>query len=317
VKFLSDQRLYSRTEDCLRFLRELGPGSQDLAPSAAERFHLYWSGAFGTKQAFCVKSFLATQDLARSELWLWLDGERGYDGHAENPILRPLLPFLEVRRFDPEVEAQDTPLERRLDLWKEAKNPTRRSNFVRHVVLYQRGGTYVDMDTMFLRDMAPLFEDSRFPDEFCYRWSVSVPYANSAILRLRQYGELARALLSKCDEYNSCRPRHVLRFDENEELDLTVLPCAFFDPLWLHRDGQDRYSAAPFHRFEDFFRPFGWGYRRKREVRSYRDFFPGAFTYHWHNCWDVEEPRNSYIGLFTREFDAILQKKLNIANPQA
>jgi hypothetical protein len=276
-----------------------------------ERFHLYWSGAFGAKPAFCVKSFLATQDLARSELWLWLDGESGYDGHADNPLLRPLLPFLQVRRFDPEVEARGTPLERRLDLWKNT-SPTRRSNFVRHVVLYQYGGTYADMDTMFLRDMGPLFRDPRLPDEFCYRWSVSTPYGNSAILRLRQHGELAAALMSKCDEYNSCRPHHVLRFAENQDLDLTVLPCAFFDPLWPRHDREDKYASAPFHRFEDFFRRFGWRHRRKSSIRSYRDFFPGAFTYHWHNCWDADEHSDSYFGLFNREFDEILERALDV-----
>jgi hypothetical protein len=316
VKFLADERLYASTEHCLRFLRELGHGPQDASSGAPERFHLYWSGVFGVKQAFCVKSFLATQELASSELWLWLDGEHGYEGHSDSPILRPLLPFLQIRRFDPEVEAQGTVLERRLDLWNKA-SPTRRSNFVRHVVLYQHGGTYVDMDTMFLRDLGELFRDPGLPDEFCYRWSVSTPYGNSAILRLRRHGELAHALLLKCDEQNSCRPRHVLRFAENEDLDLTVLPCPFFDPLWPYRDGKDKRCSAPFRRFEDFFRRFGWQHRRKRSIRSYRDLFPGAFTYHWHNCWDAEEPRDSYFGLFNREFDAILQQRLHIAYPQA
>jgi hypothetical protein len=164
MKLLVDEPLYTRTEECLRFLRELGGGRDDGAERAPERYHLYWQGGLGLKQAFAVKSILATQDLASAELWLWLDAKRGHEGHAENPLLRPLLPFLRVRRFDPKVEARQ---------------------------------------------------------------------------------------------------------------------------------------------FDDEFRP-------KPTVRSYRDFFPGAFAYHWHNRWDVPEHEDSYFGLFNRELDGILRDKLGI-----
>jgi hypothetical protein len=311
VKFLADARLYSCTESCLRFLRDVGRGSGWVPPPVRERFHLYWRGTFGLKQAFCVKSFLATQDLANCELWLWLDAYDGYEGYLENELLRPLLPFLQVQRFDPEVEARGTPLERRSDLWRGKKSPGL-SDLLRHVVLYKHGGTYADMDMMFLRDMRELFGDSRVRREFCYAWSVGRPHANSAILRLRQGSEVARTLLLRADECKSCHPSDLLRIAENRDLDLLVLPCPFFDPLWPHRDRKARYAAAPFDRFEDFFRPLGWRYRRKAGIRSYRNFFPGAFTYHWHNCWDAPELRDSYFGLFNREFDGILQDRLGV-----
>jgi hypothetical protein len=316
MRFLADERLYSRTGDCLRFLRGLGGHSDETAARAPERYHLYWRGPFSLKQAFAVKSFLATQDLESSELWLWLDGEHGYDGHEENPLLGPLLPFLRVRRFDPEVEARDTPVERRPDL-HEGVGPAARSDFFRHLVLYRYGGLYADMDIMFLRDMRPLLRDPSFPDEFCYRWSAHQPHGNSAVMRLRQASDTGRALLARCAERGRCHPRFVLRFDEHPALDLLILPCPFFDPLWAHHDRQDRYGAAPFDRFADFFRKFDWRFRRKRAIRSHRDFFPGAFTYHWHNYWDAPERADSYFGLFDRELDGILQRRLGVAADQA
>ncbi len=85
-----------------------------------------------------------------------------------------------------------------------------------------------------------------------------------------------------------------------------------FDPLWPHFDKRDRYRAAPFHRFEGFFRRFGWRFRRRPSIRSYRDFFPGAFTYHWHNCWGASEHVNSYFGLFNQQFSGILRDRLQI-----
>ena len=311
MRFLSDERLYSRTEDCLRFLRGLETGPDLASPQALERYHLFWHGTFSLKQAFAVKSFLATQSLETSELWLWLAGQSSYSAHEENRFLRPLLPFLQVKRFDFEVESRDTPLERRPELYNGLR-PSPQSDFFRMVVLYKHGGTYVDIDTMFLRDLNLVRHVAHSADEFCYPWSAHLPYGNNAVLRLRQRSETARALLERCCEINSCDPTRVLRFDENAGLDLLVLPCVFFDPLWPHHDRRDRYREAPFDRFEDFFRPFGWRFRRKPRIRSYRDFFPGALAYHWHNYWDAPENPNSYFGIFNEELDTILVDKLGI-----
>lgn len=51
MRFLPDERLYLRTEACLRFLREVGTGPGGVAPgSSVERFHLYWHGPFAQRQ---------------------------------------------------------------------------------------------------------------------------------------------------------------------------------------------------------------------------------------------------------------------------
>jgi hypothetical protein len=306
VRFLPDERLYRDAEHCLRYLRELGGSDRD-APAPAERFHLYWSGPFGTKQAFAVKSLLATQDLERSELWLWLDAEDGYAGHEQNEILRPLAPYLRVMPFDPAAESRGTPVEDSPELYR-GVDSVKRSDLFRWVTLYKLGGTYLDLDTMVLRDMAELFGAPSLPDEFCYQWSAGLPYPNQAVLRLRRQGEVGRAVLARCAEAGSCDPRVVLRFEDNERLDLAVLPCPFFDPLWPHVDRTERFKAAPFDRFDGFFREFGWRFRPRRSINSYRDFFAGAFTFHWHNQWDAPEHDDSYFGRFNREFDALLRE---------
>jgi len=310
MRFVEDDRLYSRTEDCLRFLRGIGPGTSAGVPRASRRFHLYWRGAFGRKQAFALKSLLATQDVARGDVWLWLDVAAGYEGYEQNPLLQPLLPWLRVVPLDAELEVRGTPIEGRPELYRNV-DATALSNCFRFVTLYRHGGVYVDMDTMFLRDLNALFQDDWAGDEFCYRWSAHLPYANSAILALRAGSEVAHALLLRCVETRSCRPATVLRFEETRQIPLLVLPCAVFDPLWPRHDGQDRYPSAPFRRFGDFFRRFGWRVRRAPTIRSHRDFFPGAFTYHWHNCWDAPEHHDSYFGLFEREFDDLLRARLD------
>lgn len=304
MRFLADERLYWDTEYCLRFLRELERSNHDNA-AAGERYHLYWYGPFSTKQAFAVKSLLATQEVKRGEVWVWLDAEDGYAGHKRNAILRPFAPHLSVRPFDPVVECRGTPLENSPELYR-GVSPAARSDLFRFITLYKHGGVYLDMDMMLLRDMGELFRQPFLSDEFCYRWSSDLPSANTAVLRLRRRGETVQAIMERCVEMGACDPRVVLRFDGNERLDLTVLPCPFFDPLWSHADGKDRFEGAPFDGFEGFFRKFGWRFRPSRSVHSYREFFAGAFAFHWHNQWDAPEHDRSYFGRFDREFDALL-----------
>ena len=88
MRFLPDERLYWDAGHCLRFLRELE--TPDHGGVAGERFHAYWQGPFTAKQAFSVKSILATQTDA--EVWLWLDADDGYAAHESNPLLRSLPP---------------------------------------------------------------------------------------------------------------------------------------------------------------------------------------------------------------------------------
>jgi hypothetical protein len=298
MRFLDDASLYRRVDHCLSYLRQLSPPAGKRSPPA-ERFHLYWYGNFTAKQAFAVKSVLATQD-PQSELWLWLDADRGYDGHQDNPWLLPLLRQIQVRKYDPAAAALGTPAEGRDDLQRPPL-PVRRSNCFRFVTLYHHGGIYIDIDTMLVRDFSPLL--ACFDDEFCYRWSANMPYANSAVLRLRQHSPTAWRILEHCAVQGSCRPRHVLNFAEQGDVDLLVLPCAAFDPLWPLVDGKDSSRAAPFDTFVQFFHPRSHAGVKRSEIRCLRDFFPGSFAYHWHNCWKEPEHTASYFSLFNREFD--------------
>src|SRR4051794_7616028 len=130
MRFLDDERLYWDGDYCLSFLRELETPAQDDA-SANPQYHLYWYGPFSTKQAFAVKSLLATQRTP-PQVTLWLDADDGYAGHEENPILSSLAPDLTVRAFDPSAECRGTPLEDRPELY-EGSSPVERSDIFRFV----------------------------------------------------------------------------------------------------------------------------------------------------------------------------------------
>lgn len=309
MKFLPDKRLYIDTSYCLSRLNAL-PGERESVATEVERFHFYWKGLFGRKQAFALTSLLATQRPGSFELWLWLDGERGYEGHAENQLLRPLLPLISVKRFTPENEVMGTPLEGRAEQWR--RPAVKISNLLRHLVLFKYGGTYIDMDTAILRDFGLLREIPGMDSEFAYQWS-GRPCGNSAVLRLRKESSVALALLESGLCRGNCDPRNILQFADTEALDLLILPAPFFDPLWLFVDGRDQGFRAPFSDFADFFRAFDTEFPRPGDFRSHRDFCPGAFAYHWHNQWDAVEPADSYYGVmgphFQNAVDRISKKR--------
>jgi hypothetical protein len=306
MRFLPDERLYLDAQYCLSFLSELEtPAEDDVSPG--EPFHFYWSGPFSTKQAFSVKSVLATQP-NHGEVSLWLDAENGYPDHERNPILRSLADEISIRPFDPELESRGTPLEDQTDLQRDP-DLLERANLCRLVSLYKHGGVYLDLDTMLIRDLGELFSQPFMTDDLCYRWSAHLPYGNNAVLRFQRESENAWKLMERSIEMGTCNPREVLLFEGAEDIDLTVLPCAFFDPLWPHFDGQCRFEGAPFDTFDGFFRKFSWRFRPGSRANSYRAFFPGAFAYHWHNQWDEAEHERSYFGRFDREFDAMLSTR--------
>jgi len=301
VRFLDDERLYWDADHCLRFLRALDvPDPGDLPTGDA--FHMYWQGPLSAKHAFAIKSVLATQP-GHGEVCLWLDAEHGYAGHEANQVLGSLAPRITVREFDPAAESRGTPVEDSPEL-QHHPSPSGRANLFRLVTLYKHGGVYIDLDTMLLRDLRELRAQPFMTDEYSYRWSAHLPYGNNAVLRFNRGSENALKLLERAVEVGTCTPQEILKFEGGEHIDLLILPCPFFDPLWPHFDGRSRLEDAPFDGWDGFFRRFGWRFRRRRDIDSYRDFFPGAFAYHWHNQWQAPEHEPSYFGMFDREFAA-------------
>jgi hypothetical protein len=306
MKFLPDERLYGDTAYCLDFARRIGPSAN---ASGAERtlFHFYWCGDFNRKTAFSLKSFLATQDLARAESWLWLDVASGDQGANVAKYMGPLLSHFVVRHYDPANESHGTPFEGAGDLLN-SPNPVAKSDAFRFLVLHSYGGVYADLDTLFLRDFRQLLDSDLGSGAFCYRWS-GQRFSNSAILHLTRASALGIAMIEHFRRVGSCHPQKALRHEDHQNTDLVELPCSFFDPLWLHFDKHERNGIAPFGHFNDFFRQFGLFFRRDPRIRTIADFFPGAFVYAWHNRWKAREARSSYFAMFEQEIDGVLAQK--------
>jgi len=306
MRLLPDPLLYTDTNYCLACLGKWRPAA-NYPPLAPIRIHFYWMGAFGAKQALSVKSLLATcNNPELVECWLWLHNSGAADTAHENRHLAPLLPLLRLKHFRLEEERRDTPFANAEWLGNDPR-PAATSDIARLLILHNHGGLYVDLDTLFLRDINEL--RACFGDAECgYQWSY-VPRVANAFLRLHAKGATVVSLMQAACAARTAHSNPMLNFDRKPPLDFLVLPSAGFSPLWLKVDGKDRKARVPFTRFADFFRRFGWLFRRDPSIQRIADFFPGAFTYHWHNLWNVAEHADSYAGILDHECNLILQTR--------
>lgn len=257
--------------------------------------HSYWYGEFGRKQAFCLKSFLATQDRERLELWLWLDEAAGYDNYEANPWLQPLLPYIATRPYNPEKAIAGSPFERTKRVFCQQEWLPGRADAFRIWALSQYGGFYFDIDTVFLRDIGDLLSG----DEFVTAWERQ-RYANNAFLYLRKNSFLTAEIVKKAVKNRCFHPWFLFDYENSYMRYLKVYPCCYFDPLWLgYAEGMsirgfeglfaDKESAAS-----------------GAECGTYQDFFKGSYAFHWHNQWDRDISDTSYFAQFEREFESRL-----------
>lgn len=269
------------------------------APGEKVIAHTYWYGRIGRKQAFSILSYLATQDLSRTEVWLWLDEENGYEGYGENRYLKELLPFIKVKCYNPRKELQGV-RHFQTNIFTSKFNLAYRADGFRLLVLYKYGGLYFDMDVCFLDDILQVCGNG----EWCYAWEKQA-YANNALLYFHKgkESELMTYLFRKAQR-KAPMPWAILHYTDKKLKNLTVYPYQLFDPAWLDEKGEatDKY-------FDSFFEPVEESDERFRKITSYKDFYPGALAYHWHNRWELPECDNSCFGMLEKEFKEILREK--------
>ncbi|CAG8645016.1 17235_t:CDS:2, partial [Cetraspora pellucida] len=301
-------------QDCLDFLDEQeddyliqNPNSKiTCSPDSVPMlFHVYWRGKINDKIALMIKSFLYTQPLDCSLLNVWLDQNQEID-FSQNPHIQPLLKFspnnFRLRKWNLTEQLSYDSI---YDGWEEKINPkiptVGYSDLVRFVLLYRYGGMYVDADVLFLRDMRPVYH---LDQEFAYRWSFWLNY-NTAILRLNAKSETVRTVVENAMQHNmNFHPFQIKyylvkkRIVVKQDLDkyLYMMPTTVFDPLWLKVDlALSKQVTKPnINYFHDTYKS------------NVKEFFRGAFTYHWHNQWESSIPHHSWFGILQKAYDEFI-----------
>lgn len=159
--------------DCYNFAGTIQPSpahQQHHHHRPRIHYHTYWRtdlAPFGDRQEWMLISFFATQDLARSRLILWSNGEL-----TENPILRHYVKMFpdafEMRIADVEQLAKGTELEGNALLGISDQHAWVDGDLIRLLVVWRVGGVWIDMDTLLTRDLSPLLEHEFVTQWDCY-----------------------------------------------------------------------------------------------------------------------------------------------------
>lgn len=110
-----------------------------------------------------IKGYLLTQNLLKTQLWLWTDSIDTVVNDDTRSFFHTFSDVVTVKTFNWNDEIEDTPLAGHAYF----SNYTRlRSDFedflagygdlVRHVLLYNYGGLWIDTDVVLLRDVYPV-----------------------------------------------------------------------------------------------------------------------------------------------------------------
>ncbi|KAG8947721.1 hypothetical protein FRC04_010495 [Tulasnella sp. 424] len=187
------------------------------------------------------------------------------------------------------------------------------SDMARFILCHRFGGTYLDADTVFLRDWEELWG---WKGAFAYRWS-RLPTYNTAVLRLNKGSALGTFLFRTAfRNLFDFHPMTIAKYTKDAYLEplLLRLPDAMFDPAWLAQEGYQR-DRPPFPMFTDFkhfFQP-PVAEAAAPQMLGFDGFFKGAYSYHFHNFWWVPfDPARNFPDLGPKFKDGEIKARMKL-----
>jgi hypothetical protein len=251
-------------------------------------YHVYWYGTLGRKQILCINSYLATQDLKNTELWVWLD----FETFKKSIKLVPKHENIKIKKYNPGTESYNTPLEGKKYL-KQNKFLKFRSDLARLIFLYKYGGIYFDLDLILLKDLKPLLGV-----EFCYTWG-AFKRGNNALIRFFKKSKNCIEVINKYKNIMINGGDHVKKFNSKfkytiglvhevySNLNIICFPSVMFDPVWNLVDLKKKSKFSSLNNFDDFF----------KKTNENIDFFFNnqIYAYHWHSRNNSVIEKNSFF----------------------
>lgn len=298
--------VFENTDDCLDYFSNINlePDNTFMDRYNSEipfYYHVYWFGNLNNKHLLCVNSYLATQNLNKTKLIVWLDCENGYN--FKNISLIPKHSNIIINNYNPNHLSKGTPFENKKFI--NIIDPSiikYRSDLARIMILYKYGGLYFDLDLLLFKDLTCFVHL-----EFCYQWSNIQNRGNNALLCLHRGSNTCIDLFKKYCYYieTECKP-FGLDFNRvifNEPDKLLHLPCALFDPVWILLDTNSTSKFSKLRNFDDFFNT------TDEKIINTKDFFNNKiYAYHWHSRVNKNIEKNSYFDQLNNIF------KINVTN---
>ena len=265
VSIASNPAHYADSESCMLFLRSI-PDSKFCEPVI---FHAFWGTLPVRKHVvWFLLSFLSTQDLSHSQLWLWSPTRPSE--FANDPIVKSFgrHPNIRIKHWDASSEFSkiDSPVAAKFPNAKSVVASAHDSKYwldsdlFRVLTLLRYGGVYVDTDLLFLRDFGPILGH-----EFLYQWGSNCVSANGAVMRMFSNSALANELLGLL----LATPPRPLEFDWGRDMyvkitakeNFVLYPTCFFNPVWM---------IGKYHQFYQPSKPW------------HAQTWHGAFAFHLH-----------------------------------
>ncbi|KAI0760398.1 glycosyltransferase family 32 protein [Fomes fomentarius] len=292
--------------DCYDFAGTVVPEQREAPAQALPgdqrvQYHTYWRtdlAPFGPRQEWMLKSFFATQDISRSRLVLWSNGDL-----SRNEILQRWLrqypDAFALKVVDYEQLARGTELQGSELLKVSDARAWIDGDLVRLLVIWAYGGVWIDMDSLLTRDLAPLLEHEFVTQWDCYDKQY-VPL-NGALMHFRMHSPYL------CEAFHimthSPPPRKgttdwgaTLYFKLRRRLlaggvpPFKVLPFCFSDARSCRLDNRlpDPFVSDP----SDGRWTMGFG---REEGGGLDNVLHKVFAVHLHNQWEKPFPKGGWV----------------------
>lgn len=225
-------------------------------------FHAYWNGPLSSKH---LESIRSCSIINKKKVILWTEHTDG----TSLELLSDIMCFCEIRPFDWHSFMKDTPLHS-LEKPIHKKKPFY-SDYVRMALLWRYGGVWFDLDVLWLSPLDGILH--KYGHLICaYRWERQ-NYPNQAIfISLEKEDQRLKGLIDILIKRGAFGFQEGTPLYYSTKVDLTVLPCAWFDPGWTN------------NQFKRFFKS------QKINESLLKDLQKTSVCYHWHNQWtsDIE-----------------------------
>jgi hypothetical protein len=160
--------------------------------------HTFWRGKAGVMLSSIIKSYLISQQLDRTKLFVWYEGD--LDSSEIVNIVNANPSNVVLKRFNPRDHIAGTCLENNsyFEQFLKKHNIANYSDMVRIVLLKKYGGLWVDADVFLLRDVIPFIAVAQEFSTFQGFWNFAARYNNHVLHLSNETGTADKFLKSMC-----------------------------------------------------------------------------------------------------------------------
>jgi hypothetical protein len=293
ISYEENPELYEDYEKCINFLRGIKDENYEY-PQEKVKFHVY-TEVKTPKELMVVKSYLATQNLDKTEMIVWSD----YD-ISDNKLIQPYRDLVTFKVYHAEEEAIGTPFEGNQKLKMKDRKYYLQSDLARILLLYKYGGVWCDMDVILLRDFKPILDQ-----EYMYMWGSEVDFANqgacatvlSGKSKSRFMTELVQELINTPPEPETTCWGKDMFAKLYRRFKYDVMPASFFNIEWCINKKHP--GLGDYIESQGFLKP----------LDNEDHLFLESFGWHWHNSSkkDFDIVSGSKFDLLTKIIDLKLE----------